>query len=84
VFVLLKRIQRARTKEALDIAKNNFIAMKEDRTAGEFVTYVEETFLTTDWIEAFCDIRRQAGNSGLWNTNNGSEATIRTIQRHAQ
>jgi hypothetical protein len=84
VFVLFKRIQCAQTKEDLDIAKKKFIAMKDNRTAGNFVKYVEETFLTTHWIEGFCDIRRQVGNSGLWNTNNGSKATIRTIQHHAQ
>jgi hypothetical protein len=50
--------------------------MKDNQTAGNFIKYVEEMFLTTHWIEGFSDIQCQVGNSGLWNTNNGSDTTI--------
>lgn len=84
VFVLMRRIQRARTEADRDIAKNNFMAMKDNKIACKFVKYVEETFLSEQWINSFCDMWRQSGNIELWNTNNASEATIRTIQSDMQ
>jgi hypothetical protein len=60
------------------------MVMSAHETAGEFVKYVEKTFLSAQWINSFCDMWRQSGNVGLWNTNNASEATIRTIQSDMQ
>jgi hypothetical protein len=30
--------------------------MKKNKIAGKFIQYVENTFLTMQWIDAFCDI----------------------------
>jgi hypothetical protein len=83
VYTYIKRIQRSKSPKELAIEVRRFQIFCNEEDMNDFYTYFAENWLcqlwALGWIDAF---RNNAPREGLGNTNNFSEASIRSMQMH--